>query len=469
MMLKILKITSIVLFALLFFACSDFSSNTNEYELSKKLYACDGNTYGDVIKDSETAIELFCDGKSWTSDESNEDSSFFHPEENHLPLDDSEYPYAGIPRIVIETENLRSVRDSKTEIPAKLQFWDDKKPQSDIMELTIKGRGNTSWSIMPQKSYKLEFSEKIKVLGFSENKDWALITNYADKTLMRNHLVYQIAASIGMSYAPRTAFVEVFLNRKYIGVYLFAETIKIGKNRVNIPQNDSSFLVEIDDKYKQDEPVVISFIGHLQNIHYPKDPSDSTKQTLKKFIDQYEHFLVTIDSSKKNNIEKWISIPDYAKHFWIQEFSKNPDAAFLSSVYYTWEKGGLIKMGPVWDFDIAFGSYDNEKVASPNNWRTRDAYWNKYLFKDSLFTVKINEEWKENEELFKSVLDSIKVYQSILTKPAINHFKRWNILKSKSFAWHNKAFDSYEDAVNDLAIWIDARIKWINEQIPSIP
>lgn len=490
----ILKKYSIALLALFFFACSDFSSDANEYELSKKYYACDTSTKGDFINDTEIGEKKYCNGINWvdvvpfssvsssssfTTEYSSaetiayecEDGSIVNtlercppPSPDYLPLNDSEFPYAGIPRIVIETEHFRSVKDKDTEIPAKLQLWGDKNPLSDIMELTIKGRGNTSWSIMPQKSYKLEFLEKTELLGFPQNKDWALITSYADKSLMRNHLVYQIAATIGLSYTPKTQFVEVYLNREYMGVYLLAETIKIGKNRVNIPQNNSSFLVEIDDKYKQDEPVVISYIGHPQNIHYPKNPSESTKQTLKTFIDKYEHFLVAIDSSKKNDVENWISVSDYAKHFWIQEFSKNPDAAFLSSVYYTWEKDGVIKMGPVWDFDIAFGSYDNEKVSSPINWRTKNTYWNKYLFKDSVFAADVDNEWKKNEKLFKSVFDSIDVYQSILAKPARNHFKRWNILKSTDFAWHNKSFSSYEDAVNDLKSWIQQRIIWIESQ-----
>jgi hypothetical protein len=55
----------------------------------------------------------------------------------YLPLDDTEYPYAGIPRIVIETENRREIKDRETEIPAKLQIWGEKAPESEIMELII--------------------------------------------------------------------------------------------------------------------------------------------------------------------------------------------------------------------------------------------------------------------------------------------------------------------------------------------
>lgn len=41
---------------------------------------------------------------------------------DYLPIEDTEHPYAGIPRIVIETENHRAINDRETKIPAKLQI-----------------------------------------------------------------------------------------------------------------------------------------------------------------------------------------------------------------------------------------------------------------------------------------------------------------------------------------------------------
>ena len=111
-------------------------------------------------------------------------------------MDDSEYPYAGIPRIVIETENNRQIRDRETEIPAKLQIWGEHSPESEIMELTIRGRGNSSWTSMPKKSYKIEFTNKQSIFGMPKDRDWALIANYADKTLIRNFIAYNLSASL---------------------------------------------------------------------------------------------------------------------------------------------------------------------------------------------------------------------------------------------------------------------------------
>lgn len=57
------------------------------------------------------------------------------------------YPYAGIPRVVIETEDLLEINDRETEIPAKMRIWGERYPETGPMEMTIRGRGNLSWSM----------------------------------------------------------------------------------------------------------------------------------------------------------------------------------------------------------------------------------------------------------------------------------------------------------------------------------
>ena len=71
-------------------------------------------------------------------------------EKSFLSLDDSEYPYVGIPRLVIETENFTQIRDRTTEIPARLQVYGQDAPESEVLELTVRGRGNSSFTGMPK-------------------------------------------------------------------------------------------------------------------------------------------------------------------------------------------------------------------------------------------------------------------------------------------------------------------------------
>ena len=398
-----------------------------------------------------------------------DDATPLSAELDYLPLNDSEYPYAGIPRIVIETENHRGIRDRETEIPAKLQIWGELAPESEIMELTIRGRGNTSWTDMPKKSYKIEFINKQSMLGMPKDKDWALIANYADKSLMRNYLMYHLAAELNAYYAPRCEFAELYLNNEYLGVYLLTETIKIAKKRVNIPQSQHSYIVEIDSKFKKTEQVVFSDILRAEKtfkIHSPHNASIASLDTFQNFIVSFENFLKNIQPDTTNNIDKWIDNEECVKYYWLQEFSKNSDTGiynkFYTSVYFSFVDGEKIKMGPIWDFDLAFGNHPFDSINSTENWYIRKD-WYHYLFKDKLYQSDVEKYWTEKHKFFESILDSIDSYKLKLSKPSQNNFKRWRILSTTS-PYLQKQFYSYNDAVLDLKEWIRERLQWINSQ-----
>jgi hypothetical protein len=386
---------------------------------------------------------------------------------NESAFDDAEYPCAGIPCIVIETEKRQAIKDRETEIPAKLQIRGAKEPNSDTIELTIRGRGNSSWTEMPKKSYKIELKQGWELLGMPKDKDWALIANYSDKTLMKNYLAYRLARDIGMEYSPRCEFVELYLNGEYQGVYLLTETIKVDEDRVNIPENDKSYLVEFDEKYKEDDQVIFSDVlvsSKPFRMHFPKNASDAVLKVLSTHIRNFEKFLMTVNDVSLNEIESWIDVDAFAKHFWIQEFSKNPDANYLTSVYFTWIENRAIKMGPVWDFDIAFAGFGGyaEDLALSQGWRTKDDYWNKKLFSNKEFRTAVGKYWKNLRPSFEKSFSIIDSLYDVLKKPAEENFKRWDVL-SNDEKWLYKSFESYEEAVAYLKDWIAERMKWMDE------
>ena len=394
---------------------------------------------------------------------------YWNTKVDYLPLDDTEYPYAGIPRIVIETENHQEIKDRETEIPAKLQIWGETAPESEIMELTIRGRGNSSWNA-PKKSYKIEFINKQALLGMPKDRDWALIANYADKTLMKNYLMYNLSTKLGAYYAPRCEFAEIYLNNEYLGVYLVTETIKIAKNRIDIPENDFSFIVEVDQKYRDNEQVVFSHIiqsteqGKPFKIHNPKKASTQTLKKIETHICKFEAFLKSIRKEQNNHLSQWIDIDEYIKHYWIQEFSKNTDAAFNTSVFFSWVQDDVIRMGPVWDFDVSFGGYANKGSDFSYNWYIKNYYWNSYIFRDSLINQMNQQFWLEKREFFSSILQNIDSLHSFLQKAAQNNFRKWDILSSTKHRLHLNSYNSYDDAVYDLKNWITERLLWIDSQ-----
>ncbi len=459
-----------------FIACSNSETVGADVEGSVVAHCKDADTNISPIQENTKTKNDSLRADSTITEPASIDSIYSHEIacdsiSKDLPLDDSEFPYAGIPRIVIETENHQAIKDRETEIPAKLQIWGENTPESEVMDLTIRGRGNTSWTEMPKKSYKIEFVNKQEMLGMPKDRDWALIANYADKTLMKNYLMYHLSSELEAYYAPRCEFAELYLNKEYLGVYLLTETIKIAKHRINIPKNEDSYLIEVDCRVKENEqPIYSTILTNETNkkafrVHEPKNASEKVLSVINNKIESFERYLKTINPQTNNDLDQWIDMNEYIKHYWIQEFSKNPDADFKTSVYFSWEKNDVIKMGPVWDFDLAFGSHDWGNYSSPQNWHTKDAYWNKFLFQDSIMENSIHAFWNSQKASFLHTFDTIDSIQVFLQNAANNNFKRWEILQSTSYKYHRHSNKNYIDAVSDLKSWIKQRIEWIDSEI----
>lgn len=381
----------------------------------------------------------------------------------YLVMDDSEYPYAGLSRMVLETEDFGEIRDRETYLNAHLQIYGKKSPESEVMELQVRGRGNSSFK-MPKYGMKLKFPQKISLFGMPENKEWALVGNFGDKTYLRNYMMSRLSTWLGAAYTPRMLFVELYLNRKYVGLYLLSETVKVGKNRVNIPKNDTCFLLEKENVNKFDPPYVTTDSGNIFHINSPKDPSEKTQALVLKHLNEFEDQMFR-NSFIGENIEDWIDLDAYALFYWVQEYSKNEDGNFLRSIFFTWEKGGPIRFGPLWDFDLAFGNASRDAVKPPERWYNRTNPWFSSLYRQSLIQKKLKSYWRENRDVFAALIDSVPLYRSMIEPAVQNELKRWPIM-SNTENWALKdPYDSYDEAVKTMIEWMKKRLRWIDENL----
>lgn len=390
-------------------------------------------------------------------------------------MDDSGYPYAGLPRLVIETEGFREIRNTKTKIPAKLQIYGEDAPDGDVLDLTLKGRGNSSFQ-MAKFGYKMEFENKQSLFGMPKDKDWNLIANQRDKSLLRNFATFELAKRLGDDYVPRAVFVEVYLNRKYMGVFQLAEHIKVGKNRVNIPKNDSCFLIEKTspstsgveggssaDKSllkSSDSSLFVTKLGKIYKIKSPKNPTAESASLIAGHVDGFEDFLQSEVVSSMDSLGEWFDVEELLRFYMVQEFSKNVDGN-NRSIFITWEKGAPMRMGPVWDFDLAYGVSSFRKI-SPQGFSIRYAHWYYYLFKSEAFRKAVSAYWAAHRDAFLQMEADIDSAASGLAAAAENEFKRWPVLEEDDIWPFIESFGSYGAAVDSLKSWIKARIEWMD-------
>ncbi len=89
----------------------------------------------------------------------------------------------------------------------------------------IKNRGLASYHISPpgRKPFSLQFDEPHRIIGGGSSRHLYLLNSYRDDTHLRNPFAYEIfrawAAPGHPRHAPQTAWVELFVNGVYAGVY----------------------------------------------------------------------------------------------------------------------------------------------------------------------------------------------------------------------------------------------------------
>lgn len=160
----------------------------------------------------------------------------------------------------------------------------------------------------------------------------------------------------------------------------------------------------------------------------------------------------------------------------IQELTNNTDSAFRRSVFFTCDVGGKIKMGPVWDFDLAFGNYvvDNSSynswtiIGSDSEGAFVEPSWGNYLMQNKEFRARLRERWGEvRDRLLSAAMTSIDSYYAKIYPSQEENFNVWRIWDEKPgySSWANYAANTYELQAEYLKNFLNKRAAWIDENV----
>ena len=92
----------------------------------------------------------------------------------------------------------------------------------------VKGRGNSTWGY-PKKPYRLKLNKKAEICGLGKAKNYVLLANHLDPTLMLNSVAFKIGRLLELPFTNHAIPVDVVLNGIYKGSYLLTEQIEIGR------------------------------------------------------------------------------------------------------------------------------------------------------------------------------------------------------------------------------------------------
>lgn len=376
-------------------------------------------------------------------------------------------------------------------------------------KIGIELRGSSS-QMFPKKPYGFELwdvngnSIDSSLIGMPKESDWILFASYSDKSLMNNVLTYDLARDMGW-YASRTVYIELVLNGEYQGVYVLMEKIKRDNNRVDISklkptdiagdQLTGGYIIKVDKTTGNGgggwtSPFAPDTAPNGQTIffqyEYPSDVNIVPQQEayIQAYVDSFETAL-----AGPNFMDTTVGYPHFADmnsfidYFLINEISRNVDGYRLSTYLYKDKdsKGGKLTIGPVWDYNIAWGNanycsgnsttgwaYDFANVCAYDGWQI--PFWWDRLLQDTTFCNKLRCRWAELSQTILSVnylqhyCDSVATY---LDESQQRNFTVWPELGT--YVWPNPSPipTTYQGEVDELKNWISARWAWMDANMPG--
>lgn len=423
---------------------------------------------------------------------------------SHAQVDFTE---SNLPILSIET--LEAISDDG-KIPGTMTvYWNE---DGSINRLTdtptdyngnigIKLRGQSSLALYDKKSYSVETRDvlgednSVNLLGMPKEVDWVLHGPYGDKSLIRNALMYTLADSI-TPYAPRVQMIELQINSEYMGVYLFTEKIKRDDSRIDIAKLKEEDLLGDDLtggyilKIDKSDPEEVGWISDYsvsaaqptKFVHvYPEwdDIQPEQKQYIKSWIDDFEDLLAGPSFADPDiGYRQSINTESFIDFMLLNELSRNIDAYRLSTYMYKDKdsKDDELHVGPVWDYNLAFGNADYCDGQRIGGWAYRfnefcpdDMYqvhfWWQRLLSDPTFAADLKEKWmklRNGKFTTANIMAIIDKLTAQLEEPQQRNFERWDILGN--YIWPN-AFvgDTYASEIDYLKEWIVDRLAWMDE------
>ncbi|MDJ1500362.1 CotH kinase family protein [Xanthocytophaga agilis] len=388
-------------------------------------------------------------------------------------------------------------------------------------KIGIEIRGSSS-QMYPKKSYGFETrdpsdteeSHDVSLLGLPAENDWILYAPYSDKSMLRDVIAYHLSQRMGW-YASRFRYCELVVDGEYKGVYILLEKIKRNSNRVNISKLKSTdnsgdnvtggYILKIDkttgtigggfdSQYQPNLPSgtnqgqKITFLYEYPERNDPPKGDDITpeqEQYIQGFMHAFESSLKgsNFADSAQGGYRKYINTASFIDYFLLTEAVFNVDGYRISTFMHKNKdsKGGLLTMGPVWDYNISQGNADYYNGNKTDQWAYRMNYsfstdnslvpfWWERLLEDTRYRDEAKCRWitlRKGAFYTDSLMHFIDSLATILQEAQNRNYQRWPILKE--YVWPNAVIPgSYQGEVDYLKTWLTTRLAWLDYAIPGV-
>lgn len=366
-------------------------------------------------------------------------------------------------------------------INAQVVFIDSEGNQIVDYEAKIKVRGNST-ATLAKKPFNIKFSEKIDLLGFGKAKKWNLLAECADPTMIRNRTFLNLGHELGLENTSNSEYVELYIDGTFWGGYLLTEAVEAGEDRVDIDVDEGEFLIEYEhDRVEKDATYIVTEHGIRFVLSEPDEPDNNQLEYITNVMNEFDKCLFSDDYKQ---VEKLLDIDSFIKVYLINEYAKTVDFGYSSvNLYY---KDNKFYAGPIWDFDLSSGNFDEEKEPQKGYWVIEDGEKISYseffcriynpIYNKLLSYPEIEEKYKnlfnENYDLLKSIYEENGFLDQTLDTYGWLFEKNYKSADDGGAGWYvngkyinieKTPFDTYQENYDYLKKWLENRLNWLKE------
>ena len=367
----------------------------------------------------------------------------------------------GIPTVYVETadgEEVVSKEEWKEGTGLRIVLPDGR-VDYESERVAVRGRGHSTFT-KPKKPYAIKLEKKSGLLGMAPGKRWVLLANFMDHSLMRNSLAFSMAALTGLEWTPDWRFVNVVYNGQPRGCYLLCEQVRVGDHRVNIDEEEG-YLLEVDSYF--DEPCRFRTArrGLPVNVKTPDDPSPEQMAYIEGCLNEIESLLYSDSTDFRTLFRDYFDMDTFVDWWLVHELAQNAEPNGPRSCYMYKDKGGLLKAGPVWDFDLAFISVGVDaggdlrpsrlnrkdvRLLTTDSLYNRNALWFDRLLSDPQFVALVRRRWQVLKAQIPDVIGCFDRWRAEMEPSALADERMWASLDPARF----DTFVSFRSSCDNL-------------------
>jgi len=341
----------------------------------------------------------------------------------------------------------------------------------------ITGRGNTSW-VEVKRGYGINLLYDVDLLGMGEGTTWSLVANYVDRSHIRNTLTFDLSRSVGLECTPNLRFVDLYLNNEFVGLYLLKERVEIAPNRIDI--NESSihditggYILELihDSRWEHDTR---GFISSRELHMFLRRPRSVTNEQINYIANRWQALEDALhDEEDQYTWMQYIDVTSWAKHFIIDELTRNSDSPFTSKFFYKDldSVDPLFYAGPIWDRDrtlgvVTIGRNNPARIPVGRYFMPHQAesFWKPLLRKDYFFATKTSL-WHdvflpELEKIIESEIDRLadEIYDAVQM-----NIIRWGHTEMGQREYLS-LYPGFEQNIELLRTFLTLRVEFLNNE-----